>query len=248
MYEELLRLRPGFSLATAIDLAETEFCRAFIEVWGLEADRPPDEMDRDDWLACRRVYGEANSIAAVAAALVHKKGLGPAILAPAGTYSKTRSKLPLGISLPATLDEVAGRLESLVKYVVRSQNERANAYLSRVATCYCLGLCSELSVMARAVLDTALQDVVSDESVRKGLSLANHVRIGLGNRLQYLQRYDLVADAPMRAMERIKNAGDDAVHTAPGLEPQPDTTMTDLVAAIGGVEELRGRLSTPEGR
>lgn len=140
---------------------------------------------------------------------------------------------------PPTLDEVAVRIEALVKFAVSAQNERTNAFLGRVATCYCLGLQTELAVMARAVLDTALQEVVPDEPVRQALGIPKRDRVGLSARLRYIDHLDLISGAPRHAMDRLKRAGDDAVHTAPGLEPQPDSIMSDLLAALSAADELR---------
>lgn len=96
--------------------------------------------------------------------------------------------------------------------------------------------------MARAVLDTALQEVIPDEPVRMALQIAKRDRVGLSARLRYLDSLDLIRGDARKAMDRLKSAGDDAVHTAPGLEPQPDAIMTDLLAALTAADALRNRM------
>ncbi len=286
-YRYLIESSPGFSLGAALEFAESDFEEDFLKVWGLDADAPPEGVERDDWLACRRIYGIASQIAEVALLLVRQKGIGPQRLATgsqladearsrdeqlsellesvephlapevfarvrdqleAPSASDPRSHRDIFVNtlqfaarriFPPSLDEVASRLEALVRYVVGSQNDRTNAFLGRVANCYCLGLRTELAVMARAVLDTALQDVVPDDSVRQALKTPKHQRVGLSSRLQYLDNFGLVAKAARHAMGRIKTAGDNAVHTTPGLEPDPDSIMSDLVTALGAVDGLR---------
>ena len=288
-YRYLIESSPGFSLGLALEFAESDFREDFVDAWGLEADAPPEGIDHDDWLTCRRVYGIADQVANVALLLVRRKGLGPQRLAigsqlaeearsreeqlnelleavkphlTSEAFARVQNQLETPSAsdprshrdiftntlqlaarriFPPSLDEVALRLEALVRYVVGSQNDRTNAFLSRVATCYCLGLRTELAVMARAVIDTALQEVVLDENVRPALRLPSHQRVGLSSRIQYLDNFGLFSADERRSMLRIKDAGDNAVHTTPGLEPEPDSIMSDLVSALAVVDRLRDK-------
>ncbi len=83
--------------------------------------------------------------------------------------------------------------------------------------------------------------VVPDEPVRQALNLAKRDRVGLSARLRYIDNLNLIRGDARQAMDRLKRAGDDAVHTAPGLEPQPDAIMTDLLAALTAADALRHR-------
>jgi hypothetical protein len=292
-YRYLLESSPGFTLGAALEFTESDFREDFADVWHLDADFPPEGMDHDDWLACRRVYGMARQVADVAMLLVRRKGIGPQRLAvgeqlhaearahdrhldelleavrphlepkdfarvqaqldrPSADDPRSRRgifvntlQLAARSIFPPTLDEVALRIETLVKYAVGAQNERTNAFLGRVATCYCLGLRTELAVMARAVLDTALQEVVPDEPVRQALGLPKRERVGLSSRLRCIDAFDLIRGDARHAMDRLKRAGDDAVHTSPGLEPQPDSIMRDLLAALSAADTLRQTQGRP---
>lgn len=140
--------------------------------------------------------------------------------------------------LPRTLDAVAARLEALVGYVVLARGARTNRYLARVASCYCLDLRAELAVMARAVLDAALQEFLHDDAIRKDRRVGPHSRVGLGDRLGYIKSLDLAKPAELDAMHAIKKGGDVAVHDEPGKEPQPDATMANLVASLNAIERF----------
>jgi hypothetical protein len=141
------------------------------------------------------------------------------------------------------LGRVADRLEALTKYLVGSQNERSNAYLSLVARSYCLDHPTELAVMCRASLDTALQDVAPDEIVKAKLGGTARERVGLEKRLDFIGSLGLVSEENLAAMIRVKKAGDQAAHLTPGMEPTSESLLQDLVSSLNAIEGLRTRLN-----
>ena len=289
-YTDLIDYDSAYSLANALDDAESDFRGDFIDYWGLEGHEPPEGMDRDEWLELRKLYGLAEQIGEVASTLIKRKGLGPQRLAqPAVMAAEARdfqaqvdkvldaikerfgldtwaafdsALLPHDASDPRTkqsvfqtslelftsalfipsLDAVVARLQRLVDYLVAAQNERSNAFLARVARCYCLDHRTELAVMCRAVLDTALQDIAPDEHVRAHLGGRTNERIGLAKRLDYVDSLGTIGSPVRAAMDRLKRVGDDAVHTAPGLEPDPDELMSDLVDALHAITVHKGTM------
>lgn len=146
------------------------------------------------------------------------------------------------------LGAVASRLETLTKHLVSSQNLRTNAYLSLVARSYCLDHRTELAIMCRAALDTALQDVASDESVIAKLGGRGNERVGLEKRIDYLESFDLVSPKQVASMKRVKKSGDDAAHLTPGVEPASDLLLGDLVSGLSAVDGLRARLKPDASR
>jgi hypothetical protein len=136
------------------------------------------------------------------------------------------------------LGSMAQRAENLIEHLAAVPGERARAYLSRVARCYCLDQSTELAVMCRAVCDAALTDVAPDENVRKASGLRSSQRIGLSHRLNYVESLDLLPREVIDAMTRVKRAGDDAVHVSPGLEPERDVLLADLVVGLNGIAKL----------
>ena len=288
-YTDLIAHDAEYSLADALNAAESDFGQDFVEYWGLDAHQPPDGVDLEEWRELRRLYGLGQQLAEVAATLLKRKGLGPGKLgeavelaelardfqakvdvlldgvrdklgdeAAAKAYwqllpqapkdPRTRrgvfqTSLELGTSrlfLPP-LKQVVARVQMLLKFLVAGHGERTNSFLSHVARCYCLDHRAELAVMCRAVLDTALQDIAPDDVVRAKLGGRAAERVGLSRRLDYVRASELLSAAEVASMDRVKSAGDDAVHIAPGLEPAPDTLMSDLVAGLVAIERARTR-------
>lgn len=137
--------------------------------------------------------------------------------------------------------KIAERLQVLVGYLVRYPNARTAAYLARVAACYSLDMRPEFAVMARAVLDTALQDLVDDDTVRSVVGADRHV--GLERRIEYATREGIFDRETKAAADLLRRAGDVAVHTMPGLEPDLESMLGALVKALTSIEAARGRFS-----
>src|SRR6266853_3811719 len=77
----------GFSLDDALDAAVVEYTSEFEKWWGFDTNRPPEGLERDDWIELQKINGLAKQVAEVASTLLQRKGLGkqrlalPAILA-----------------------------------------------------------------------------------------------------------------------------------------------------------------------
>lgn len=153
-----------------------------------------------------------------------------------------RNSLEIAISrlFFPTLFSVTERAEELISRLVTVPGNRARAYLSRVARCYCLDQRPELAVMCRAVVDAALSGIVSDEDVRMRRGLPKRDRIGLSHRLAHVESLDLLPKNVTEAIVRLKTAGDDAVHVSPGLEPTREALMDDLVIILNAISDRRG--------
>lgn len=142
-------------------------------------------------------------------------------------------------TLGSSWDNVAWRMERLAGLAVRSQNPRCDSYLGRVATCYCLDLRTECAVMCRAVVETALEDVTDDDEVRKALRLSQREPIVLATRIAYLDKMELIDTEIRAAIDRIREGGNSAAHAMPGLEPDLDSLLEDMVEALNAITHLR---------
>lgn len=138
---------------------------------------------------------------------------------------------------PGSPAPMAARMLTLVNFLVRNPGERTRAYLSRVAECYLRGMKTEFAVMCRAVLDTALQDFVSDEEVRRTVGAGRNV--GMERRIECCRAKRVFDVESTNVAKRIKDSGDNAVHLAPGLEPDPDRLLEDLVTILTCIEKGR---------
>jgi hypothetical protein len=138
---------------------------------------------------------------------------------------------------PYKLYAIAERLRFLVGHLVKYRGNRMAAYLSRVTSCYVLSLPTEFAVMARAVLDSALEEVVDDETVRA--TVGSGPDLGLERRIAYFEAIGVFDAEASRAARNVKKAGDDAAHTAPGLEPSLETLLADLAKALSALPDHR---------
>lgn len=67
-----------------------------------------------------------------------------------------------------SLSATSARLKKLLAYAVAGHGERVNAYLSRVALCYCLDQRTELAVMCRAVVEAAMERMLRTTPSEQG--------------------------------------------------------------------------------
>ena len=51
-------------------------------------------------------------------------------------------------------------------------------------------------------------------------------------------RFGLVTPGARKAIERVKEAGDNAVHVVPGSEPGPNDLLSDLVVSLSAIESI----------
>ena len=100
----------------------------------------------------------------------------------------------------------------------------------------------EFAVMARAVLDTALEEFVDDETVRRAIGGDRH--IGLERRIEYCGQEGVFDKQGKQAAGEIRDAGNQAAHMAPGLEPQMDRLLSGLMTALAQIERAQERRSS----
>src|SRR5437899_7831694 len=81
LFEEQVWSDARFTLAHALDIAESDYRDDFGERWGLDAPQPPTGCDRDHWLRAKRLAGLARQIAEAGSTLLLRKGLGKQTLA-----------------------------------------------------------------------------------------------------------------------------------------------------------------------
>jgi len=283
-FEDAIARDSSFGLDDAIGWAADDFVEGFEERWGLDASKPPEGVEVDEWLRARKLRGLAQSIARVAATLMREKGLGRDRLSTPRELQERAGERQLEIErilklieeklgkdatwqfrsalLPTELDDprteanifqnmlqleaaslfphnlsaIAKRMYGLTDYLFRNRGERSAAYLGRLARCYILDMRTEFTVMARAVLDAGLQEVVDDSDVPATVGAARWV--GLERRIAYLESRGVFDAAAGRAARDIKVAGDDAVHNTPGLEPAFDDTLDRLRIVFDALERV----------
>lgn len=237
-------IAPSTHFETIIDLYEQDF----ENYWGLDEPEPEvehgityhklDEFARRVVDASRTLSDERRGDASLEKVWESTSGLDDSI----ATFLSHRFELAFASDLMWGIHEVAGRAEQLLGYLVRVKNERARAYLHRVATCYLRGLETETLVMAGAVLEAAIEDACPDDVVRENVpNLQGKKYLSMQDRLNYLTTLDNI-DYPV-----IERAGwlwdhrGSAVHQAPGLEAEIDEVLEALVVVLNGLEGVGGR-------
>ena len=152
------------------------------------------------------------------------------------------------------LDEGASRtmaaydrlLTILPRLLSRGVNRFTENYLSRVAQLHVWGFDSEVHVMCRAVLDSALQELLPAESVRSALGWKDSKEISLGVRVQLARFTDpaILDDATWPVAWRLKEDGNDVVHIDSAHHLYFATTIEAITALVHVLSNLPPRDQT----
>jgi len=132
--------------------------------------------------------------------------------------------------------EIADRTMTLLAYMVRSPGEFTTQYLGRVAECYIRKMNTEFAVMARAALDRAIQDRITDEEVAECVGLRPDGRVDLERRIEACASRSWFDSDSRLAATRIKDSGVHAAHFAPGLAANMDEVLQDLAEVLRALE------------
>lgn len=138
---------------------------------------------------------------------------------------------------PTSSWRMGRRMWRLLDRLVESPGMRTSAYLSRVAECYVRGMSPEMAVMARAVLEAALEEHVPDNAVQQTVGPGKNGRITLNRRREAARAIGIFNESEYQASGRVKDAGDEAAHVAPNLQSDPDDILDDLISALGALED-----------
>lgn len=136
---------------------------------------------------------------------------------------------------------MANRMLRLLGVMIRQPGERARAYLSRVAECYIRDMKTEFAVMARAVLDVAIQEIVLDDDIRESVGTRRARRPDLERRIEACRAKDVFDDNVYAAATRVRERGNDAAHISPGLEGKIDDALDDLALCLRALEAAKKR-------
>jgi hypothetical protein len=139
---------------------------------------------------------------------------------------------------PSDVGYMGHRLGNMFRYLVRNPGELTQAYLSRVAECYVRDMPTEFAVMARAALDSAIQEILSDEAVSIEVG-TRHGRIDLERRIEACISKGWLSNAQGRAAHKIREVGRDAAHFTPGLTADMDELLEALASLLRRTDECR---------
>jgi len=112
-------------------------------------------------------------------------------------------------------------------------NRFTENYLSRVAQLHVWGFEPEVHVMCRAVLDSALQELMPADRVREALGWKDSAEISLGARVQLARFTDppILDETTWPIAWRLKEDGNDVIHVDSAHHLQFASTV-DAIAAL----------------
>lgn len=135
--------------------------------------------------------------------------------------------------------EISTRTLALLEYLVRAEGLRTGQYLERVALCYIRDMRPELAVMARSVLECALQDHALEARVRARRGISKDVpdfHATLSDWIHAARTERLLDEFGFSSAENLRLHGNDAIHLAPQNAPDADETMERLVVVLNQLE------------
>jgi len=132
----------------------------------------------------------------------------------------------------------ARRALGLLRQSHRHHGRKSTAYLERVARCYVLDLAPEMAVMSRAVLETAIEERISDADVIDLVGFGKGGHVGLDRRIEYIEARGLLSASALSSARVIKRAGDAAAHGDLDQVPTCDELLTALTHVQDGFRSV----------
>lgn len=238
---------PDSTLADLLDIHVQNYEQDFRDYWHLDEAECPEEMSEDDWRLVRlldRVGAQLVKsahmlrISADLQKLVesHKPFEDPLKLASSlvsYNVAQARAEIDLASAAVGKLFEGKRRLTFVLALLSQFDlSERATAYIDRMIQCYIWGLDTECVVMARSVIEAALEEVISHDEMtslgfrgrRKGFALWEYQSAAAKTRR--------LSDKAMEWVEAIRQAGNEAVHAVPGLHGDSTVTLAQTVVCL----------------
>jgi hypothetical protein len=110
------------------------------------------------------------------------------------------------------------RMEELLDVLVAAQLKgHSRRYLQKVARLFVHGFRLEAVVLARAAVEAALREAMSDDTVRKLLSLSLRSEITLAQRILLVERDKRMSSAGAAAARSIAKAANSVLHDEPSF-------------------------------
>jgi hypothetical protein len=168
------------------------------------------------------------------------------LLSPSVTDPRTRQaffdtclQLEADARFGSSPGKLASRMLGLIDAMARNPGDLTRAYLARVAACYVREMKPEFAVMARAALDAAIQERITDEAVKQAVGSRRDDRIDLERRIQACAQRGWFDSRELECATRIRETGRDAAHFSPGLEGDIDDLLDDLATVLKKLESVR---------
>jgi len=132
--------------------------------------------------------------------------------------------------------ELADRTVQLLEFLVKTESPAAHRYLERVARCFVLGLGAELAVMSRSVLESALHSLDLESLVDRRRAAQGGGHSSLVDWIEAATSAGLLDERANKAAHFVRQAGNDAVHAAAGVEAAPEEILSSLVLVFEAMD------------
>ncbi len=139
-------------------------------------------------------------------------------------------------ALPSLYDMTL-RLEVLLEHLTRGNDQRTREGLGRVARCFLLNLVPELCVMARSVLESALEGRLPKEYMRQVRGLRANARVPLELWIDEASASELLDDDGRRAAEVLAKWGGQAAHGKSIKDVDPEVVLEHLHRTLQKLEK-----------
>lgn len=221
----------GWTLWRELDFVSDHWYNAYREYWGLDQQACPEHLTFDQWESARRFSAAAPNLFKLGLAMNTRAVLRTDASAPmdSRTLSAFRESLSSFGQSPLVRDNAdfelatdaiqrlrhaTDRFVSLLDLVLdHPLSPRASDYLARATRLYVLGFDPECLVMCRAALDAALQERIDDDELQRlGIQ-----RRDLWWRIRAAESLGLFDTTLRDSADRLRQAGNQAIHTAPGF-------------------------------
>lgn len=238
---------PEQTLAGLLEYHVEEYAEDFRIYWQLAREEPPADFDDATWRFAKLLDGIGSKLIPSARTLRLHPELNERLRLErmrGASLEGDQSPLRHGLAFArAEIDlarEAIARIpqsEQRLAFVMRllsefELSERASAYVDRMVSCFMLGLDTEMVILARSVVEIALEDALDDESLHaRGLRRGKY-GYHLHQRIEVARETNLISQDVKELLSRLRHEGNDAVHSAPGLHLNAELTLASTVLCL----------------
>jgi hypothetical protein len=147
--------------------------------------------------------------------------------------ARTRAEIELAAQAVAKLFEGKSRLSLILLALSEFKlSDRAAAFVDRMVQCFIWGLDTETTVMARAVLEAALEDTISEQQLASlGKKRSRHGYTYAQYR-DAAEELSLLEPDRLHDLDAVRVAANEAVHATPGIHPPAILTLLRTILCL----------------
>ena len=238
---------PKRTLADLLEDHVEEYAADFRTYWQLAGDTPPADFDEATWRFAKLLDRVGSKLVPSARTLrLHpeladvlrtERLLGRDIDGEDSPLKHglafARAEIDLAPEAVARIPESEQRLGFVLRLLSEFElSERASAYVDRMVSCYVMGLDTEMVILARSVIEIALEDALDDDVLYALNYKRGKYGYHLNQRIEAARESSRIDEATLSMLSRIRVEGNQAVHSAPGLHENAELTLVSTVVCL----------------